>query len=76
MNNVATFHRKRRVFWSFKDSKSLRENINVINFIKAKSLKSPPLASPRGHAAPCIKPDHIGLNTFLAGLKVVHDSGK
>lgn len=40
MNNVATsvktFHRKRLVFWSFKDSRSLGENVDVINFNKAR----------------------------------------
>lgn len=39
--STKTFWGKKLVFWSFKDTKSLRENSDMINFIKAKSLKVP-----------------------------------
>lgn len=39
--STKTFWGKKLVFWSFKDTKSLRENSDMINFIKAKNLKAP-----------------------------------
>lgn len=75
--STKTFRGKKLVFWSFKDTKSLRENSDMINFIKAKSRK-PLLAAPKGRAALYIKPDQNGLNKqfpFLAGLSEIHDDG-
>lgn len=56
--STKTFWGKKLVFWSFKDTKSLRENSDMINFIKAKNLKAL-LAAPKGRAALHIKPKRL-----------------